>query len=81
MEDCDDKKCHESEKEPPWREGVAVKREPGGDCCCDDQEKAEIAEAAVQLFEVRDLQLAGLVALAVLLGRRELLGIHRAIIA
>jgi hypothetical protein len=81
VEDCDDEECHEGEKEPPWREGVTMKREPGCDYCCDDKEKADIAEAAMQSFEVRNLHLAGLLALAVLLGWRDCGGMHKAIIA
>jgi hypothetical protein len=58
-----------------------MKREPSCDYCCDNQKKAEISEAAMQSFEVRDLHLAGFLALAVLLGRREWVEMHRAIIA
>jgi len=55
--------------------------EPGGDQRCDDQEKADISEAAVHVFKVSDLHLAGLLAFFVLVrwggvGRR-----HRGIIA
>ena len=55
--------------------------EPGGDQRCDDRQKAEISEAAVEFFKVRDLRLAGLLALFVLLGRGEAGGRHRGIIA
>jgi hypothetical protein len=59
----------ESEEQPPRGEGVAMEREPGGDQRCDDQQKADISEAAVHVFKVRDLHLASLLALFVLLGR------------
>src|SRR5260370_9392899 len=55
--------------------------EPGGDQRCDDQEKADISEAAVQVFEVRDLHLTGLLALFVLLGRAGVGRRHSGIIA
>jgi hypothetical protein len=44
-----------------------MERKPGGDQCCNDYQEAKIAKAAVQPFEVRDLRLAGLLALLVLL--------------
>ena len=58
-----------------------MERKPGGNCGCNDEEKTEIAEAAMQFFKVRDLHLAGLLALFILLGRGESGGRHRGIIA
>ena len=58
-----------------------MKGEPGGDERCDDYEEADISKAAVHLFEVRDLHLAGLLALFILLGRGGAGLRHRGIIA
>ena len=58
-----------------------MNREPGGDQGRDNYEKTNVAEAAVQVFEVLDLRLAGLLALLVLLGRGGGEGRHRGIIA
>jgi len=55
--------------------------EPGGDQRCDDQEKADISKAAVHVFKVRDLHLAGMLALFILLGRGGAGRRHRGIIA
>ena len=55
--------------------------EPGCDQSCGDEKEAKIAETDVQLFEVGDPHLAGLLALLVLLGRGEAGGRHRGIIA
>src|ERR1700733_15685598 len=58
-----------------------MKREPGGDQGCDDQEKAKISETEMLPFEVRYLRLAGLPTSFVLLGRGRVEGMHRGIIA
>ena len=58
-----------------------MEREPGGDQCSDDDEETKISETEVLFFEVRDLGLAGLLALLVLVGRRRCEGLHRGIIA
>ena len=55
--------------------------EPGGDQRCNDQEKADISEAAVHVFKVPDLSLAGLLVLFILLGRGGAGRGHRDIIA
>ena len=47
----------------------------------DDEEEADISKAAVNVFEVRDLHFAGLLAFFVLLGRGEAGRRHRGIIA
>jgi hypothetical protein len=57
-----------------------MKREPGSYQCCNDYEEAEIAEAEVQSFKVRDLHFASLLALLVLLGWSGIEGRHRGII-
>jgi hypothetical protein len=58
-----------------------MEREPGSDQGCDDKEKADISEAAVHVFKVRDLHLAGLLTLFVLLGRGVAGQRHSGIIA
>jgi hypothetical protein len=58
-----------------------VEREPGGDEGCDNYEEAEISKASMQSLEVRDLLLAGLLALLVLFGGRKIGRRHRGIIA
>ena len=55
--------------------------EPGGDKGCDGEEKADISNAAVHLFKVRDLELTGLPALFILLGRGGTGRRHKGIIA
>ena len=67
VEDGDDEEQGESEEQPPRGEGIAMEGEPGGDQRCDDQEEAGISKAAVHVFKVRDLHLAGLLALFILL--------------
>ena len=57
-----------------------MERKPGGNCGCNDKEKTEIAEAAMQFFKVRDLYLADLLTPFVLLGRGVSGGMHRSII-
>ena len=71
----------ESNQQPPWRERFVVEREPGGDQYCNDYEETEISETAMEFFEVRDLRLAGLLALFVFFGGREIGRMHRGIIA
>jgi hypothetical protein len=58
-----------------------MEREPSSDQGCDDQEKADISEAAVHVFEVRDLHLAGLLAIFILLGWGGIGRRHKGIIA
>ena len=81
VKDGDREEDREGEEQPPRREGITMEREPCSDQCCDDDEKAEISEAEVRVFKVRNLHLAGLLALSVLLGRGETGGLHRGIIA
>ena len=59
VEDGNREEYYESEKQPPRGEGVAMKREPGGDQRCDHQKKADISQAAMDFFEVSDPRLAG----------------------
>jgi hypothetical protein len=58
-----------------------VEREPGDDQCCNNYEETEISKAAMEFFKVRDLRLAGLLALFVFFGGREIGRRHRGIIA
>src|ERR1700729_685562 len=58
-----------------------MKREPGGNCRCDNDEESEGSEAAMKFFEAGDSGLAGLLALLVLVGRRRREVRHRVIIA
>ena len=51
VEDGDHEEHCKGEQQPPRRKGVAVEREPGGDQGCDDDEKADISEAAVHVFQ------------------------------
>jgi hypothetical protein len=56
--------------------------EPGGNECCDDEKKADISKAAMDVFKVRDLHLTSLLALFIFLGRGGGTGeMHRGIIA
>ena len=79
--DGDREKEHKGCEEPPCGEGIAMEREPGCDQCCDDDEQAKISKAEMQLFKVRNLYLAGLLTLFVLLGRGGGGGMHKNIIA
>jgi hypothetical protein len=86
VEDSQCEECCGTGQQPPWGKDVVVEREPGGDEGCDDYEEAEISKASMQSLEVRDLLLAGLLALPVLfggrkIGRRKIERRHRGIIA
>jgi hypothetical protein len=59
---------------------VSIEREPGGDYGCHDHEETQIPHFDVEIFEVRDLCFAGLLALFVLVERRRSEGLHRGII-
>jgi hypothetical protein len=81
VKDCHDEEHCDANDKPPWRERFVMKREPGSNQCGNYYEKTEISKAEMQAFEVRDLCLAGLLALLVLLGWGGIEGRHRGIIA
>ena len=80
VQDGDRKEQHEGQEEPPGGEGISMKREPGRDQRRNDDQKAKISKAAMDLFKVRDLHFAGLLAPFVFLGRRGSGVRHRGII-
>ncbi len=58
------------DQQPPCGESVPLKRPPGEQQRCDDEQEAQISEGAMPLFKLRDGSLASLLALSIFFGLR-----------
>ena len=62
--------CGGRGEQPPCGELIQIEHPPGQHGCRDGEQEAEVSEAEMELFKVSGACLAGLLALAVLVGRR-----------